>query len=115
MGGCEPYQKNKIIESIRAKYKSENFEIVRLEVTEQNYKFLGRDFNSVSLFSTGKLRQLKIGKLIDVNVQNFLTHQITNSTEEDRLMIIFDRLTIHQQKSKWFESIVQRALYVQVK
>lgn len=112
--GKEPYQKNKLIEKINAKYKAQNFEILRTQIINQQYDFLQSNFNSFSLFAEERLLQLTITKAPDKNAQKLLLDCLNNISQSDRFLLIFDDLTSAQQKTKWFQSIVQQALYIQV-
>lgn len=112
--GKEPYQKNKLIEQINAKYKTQNFEILRAQIINQQYDFLQSNFNSFSLFAEERLLQLTISKAPDKNAQKLLTDCLSNIAQSDRFLLVFDDLSSAQQKTKWFQSITQHALYIQV-
>ncbi|MDA0911616.1 MAG: hypothetical protein O2809_08725, partial [Proteobacteria bacterium] len=112
--GKEPYQKNKLIEQINAKYKTQNFEILRTQIINQQYDFLQSNFNSFSLFAEERLLQLTITKAPDKNAQKLLVDCLNNISQSDCFLLIFDDLTSAQQKTKWFQSLVQQALYIQV-
>ncbi|WP_100550528.1 DNA polymerase III subunit delta [Caedibacter taeniospiralis] len=112
--GKEPYQKNKLIEAINQKYKAQNFEILRDQIIAQQYDFLQSNFNSFSLFSKERLLQLHISKAPDKDAQKLLVDCLSNISANDRFLLIFDDLTSAQHKAKWFQSIIQNALYVQV-
>lgn len=112
--GKEPYQKNKLIELVNAKYKAQNFEILRAQIINQQYDFLQNNFNSFSLFAERRLLQLTISKSPDKNAQKLLGDCLNNISHSDRFLLIFDDLNSAQQKSKWFQSIIQNVLYIQV-
>ena len=113
--GKEPYQKNKLIKLVSQKYKAKNFEFLSTQIINQQYEFLQRNFNSFSLFSDQRLLQFNINTAPDKNSQKLLANCLCNISKSDRFLLVFDDLTACQQKAKWFQAIIQNALYVQVR
>ncbi len=112
--GKEPFQKNKLVDLINQKYKAQQFEILRTQITNQQYDFLQLNYNTFSLFAEQRLLQLHISKAPDKNAQKLLTECVNSVPQNDRYLLVFEDLNSAQQKTKWFQTIIQNALYVQI-
>ncbi|WP_119344218.1 DNA polymerase III subunit delta [Facilibium subflavum] len=113
--GDEAFQKTRLIDQIRCHYQQQGFELVTEQSAQQQPGFLYQQHNNLSLFSTQRLLQLSFTKQPDKNTQQALNEICTQTNnKEDRYLLVFDHLTSAQQKAKWFQTLSQNALHIQL-
>ena len=112
--GKESFQMQELAHKITDLYHQQKFEILREQISNQQYGFIQQQHNALSLFSTHRLLQITFPKAPDKQGQKILTESLQNISEDDRYLLIFEDLTSAQQKSKWFQTIAKEALYIPV-
>ncbi|QIV95480.1 DNA polymerase III delta subunit [Allofrancisella inopinata] len=111
--GDEPLQRYNIIEKITTEFKDKNFEIVRHDLSEQNYDTLYQEADSLSLFSVDKFIQFSFEKAPQKSLQQALIENLLKPSDNVYLLV-FSGLKKQNLSSKWFQSLAQNALHIHI-
>ena len=111
--GDEPLQYNNVIEKITAIFKESDFEIIRHDLSEQNYEVLYHEAESLSLFSFDKLVLFNFQKPPQKLLQKALVENIQKDSDNVYLLA-FSNIKKQHISSKWFQTLAQNAIHIRI-
>ncbi len=111
--GDEPLQRYNVINKITQSFKKNGFEISRHDLTELDHSIMYHEADSMSLFAEDKLIQYNLEKAPLKSLQKALVENMTKDSDNVYLLA-FSNLKRPSLKTKWFQSIAQNSVHLNV-
>jgi DNA polymerase-3 subunit delta len=111
--GDEPLQRYNVINKITQSFKKNGFEISRHDLTEPDHSIMYHEADSMSLFTEDKLIQYNLEKAPLKSLQKALVENMTKDSDNVYLLA-FSNLKRPSLKTKWFQSIAQNSVHINV-
>ncbi|MFZ9035799.1 MAG: DNA polymerase III subunit delta [Francisellaceae bacterium] len=112
LSGSEAFQKQRLGQMISHQYKQAGYELITIDINNQQYHSLYEINQSMSLFTPHRLIRINFPKAPNKEGQQSISDLLTHVSDKDCYLFLFEELPQQQQKAKWFQQLTQNALHV---
>lgn len=115
LSGNEPYQKEKIVQTLLTIAESRQLEVVRHTVENKlEAEWLYESSGNMSLFNDKRLFLIRFNKLPEATTQKLLASYFEKLSQDDVFVFIFPRLPAKSQKQVWYKNLEKIGIYIPV-